>query len=485
MSETQTKKRRVKLRAGQQLRFAVAEKTSTFGNRVSGYGLSINETLRRDVMAVRAASRKAGEDDSYVVRFLSMAETHIVGHNGFKLQVKAKKANGDLDEEANQAIENAFTRWGKKGVCDVTGQYSWKDIQRLFIRTVAQDGACLVREVPGFPNEFGYALQLLECDHLDINYSKDDYNGNTIRHGVELNEWGRHVAYHVLTNRPGDSTYHTGNTRYLRIPAEEIIFGFYPFRIGQTIGVPWAHAALIDLLDLYNYREAEMTSARTAASKMFVYEPDSDVEPDDGEDDEEFVEELEPGGGIVAPYGYSVKALDFKADGANAANFTKTGLRAGASGLDVSYNSLANDGEGVNFSSLRHFALDDRDNWKKRQEWMKETLCERIFSNFLKMAMLTRQVPYSLREYERLNAPAFQGRRWDWMNPLQDEKANSEAISNRTRSPQGIIRERGEDPNEVLREIDEWHEKTKHLQPARQVNTDEAESETTDDKSSD
>jgi len=478
-------KRTRKVAKGAQ-RFAIAQNTNTssFGTRMAGFGLSIDETLRRDVVAIRNASRKAGEDDGYVVRFFSMCETHVVGPEGFGFQNKAM-LNGQLDKSVNDAIEKAFKAWGKKGVCDVTGQYSWLDIQRLFIKTVAQDGAILVREVNGFPNEFGYALQLLEADHLDVNYSRDNYNGNIIRHGIELDEWGRHVAYHILTIHPGERSYFYGNTRYQRIPAEEIIYGYYPFRIGQKIGVPWAHAALLELLDLYNYRDAEMTSARVAASKMFAYVADSEVEPEDDEE-EEFTEEAEPGAGIVAPYGYDVKVLDFKNDSNNAAGYIKTGLRGAASGLDVNYNSLGNDLEGVNFSSIRHGVLEDRDNWKKRQVWMRETLLDRVFGSWLTMSLVSGVLgKLSILDFPRINQPQFQGRRWEWVNPLQDEKANTEAINNRTKSPQSIIRERGDDPEETLREIEEWNERTKHLQPKGKPSDKESASESESDNEAD
>ncbi len=447
-------------------RFAVAQKKTAFGSRVSGFGLSIDETLSRDVIAIRNASRKAGEDDGYIVRFLSMCETHVVGPEGFTFQNKAKLASGQLDKVSNDIIEKGFKRWGKKGVCDVTGQYSWLDIQRLFIKTVAQDGAILVREVFGFDNEFGYALQLFEADHLDVNYNRENYQGNEIKHGIELDEWGRHVAYHILTVHPGERSYFHGNTRYQRIPADEIIYGYYPFRIGQKIGVPWGHAALLELLDLYNFREAELTSARVAASKMLAYEPDSDVEPAEDEDDEDFIEELEPGASVVVPYGYTAKALDFKNDASNAAGYTKTSLRTASSALDVNYPSLGNDLEGVNFSSLRHGVLEDRDNWMKKQSWMRETLLERVLGNWLKMALLSSALgKLKFLHFERYNQPIFQGRRWPWVNPLQDEKANTEAINNRTKSQQSIIREQGNDPEEVIREIEEWNERTKKLTP--------------------
>lgn len=445
-------------------RFAAAKSSSELGGRLDSLSLGVDATLKRDVVAIRRLSRKAGEDNSYVVKYLGMVENGIVGPEGFKFQSKVKNADGVLDKELNKLIEAEFKTWAKKGNCDVTGQYSWCDIQTLFARTTAQDGSVLVRMVEGFPNEWGFAVELIESDHIDLNYDVEHYNGNKIISGVEINEWGRHVAYHVLTSHPGEKSYYRGNTQYKRIPAEEMLYAWYPFRIGQKTGVPWSHAALLEFLDLYNYRESVLTSARLGASKTFAYEANEEsIEPDDDDDEPIFEYELNPAEGVVVPQGYTIKTLDFKSDGGNASDINKLTLQGGASGLEVNYNSLANDLEGVNFSSIRHGVLEDRDGWMKKQRWMRETLCDRVISHWLKMALVTQRIPLSITQLPRLQDYFFQARRWPWVNPLQDAKANTEAINNRTTSPQKVIREQGDDPDDIIADFVEWAEKTKKL----------------------
>ncbi|MBF4250516.1 phage portal protein [Vibrio anguillarum] len=454
------------------VRFALAQQGRT-GPRLGGMGLSINEELRRDLGAIKQQSRRAGNDDGYVVKFLSMCETHVVGPEGFSFQSKVKLPDGTDDKRANALIESHFAEWGKKGMCDVTGRYSWQDIQTLFIRSVAEDGELLVRFVEGFPNRYGFALQLLDSAHLDINYNRELKNGHRVRMGVELDEWDRPTAYHILTQHPGDRAYFYGNTRYERIPASEMLLAFLPFRVGQCRGLPWAHAALLEMHHLYGYREAELTGARIAASKMFAYEPDSEVEPEDPDEEEpDFIEEVEPGMGIVVPYGYSMKELNWQHPGGNFGAFMKEGKRGAASGLDVSYNTLGNDAEGVSFSSLRQFVLEDRDSWKKKQRWMRQELCDRVMGLWLRMSLLGGSIPgLRFSDYDRLNSPRFQGRRWEWVDPLKDEKANTEAISNMTKSPLQIIRERGEDPETVINELLEFEEMVAKVRTLRGAGT--------------
>jgi len=452
-----------------QYRFA-ASTSSTAGNRLIGYGLSIDEELKRDLNVIKSQSRKAGNDDGYVVKFLNMCETHIVGPEGFSFQSKVLLRDGSPDKRTNQIIEQGWKAWGKKGVCDVTGRYSWQDIETLFIRSVAEAGEVLVRLVEGFDNAFGFAVQLLDSDHLDTSYNRELSNGVRIKMGVEIDGWGRHLAYHVLTNHPGERSYYYGNTHYERIPADEIILGYLPFRIGQNRGVPWAHASLLEMSHLYGYREAEMVGARGSASKMFAYEPDPDIEPEDPDKEPDFVEELEPGGGVVVPYGYTLKELDWSHPGGNFGAFMKEGKRGLASGLDVNYNTLANDLEGVNFSSLRHATLDDRDGWKKKQRWCRQTLHERVYQAWLKMALLVGALPgLRFSDYDRLNQGLFHGRRWSWVEPLKDEKANTEAINNMTKSPYEVMREAGRDPDEVIKEILDFEEKVSKVRELRKA----------------
>jgi capsid protein len=50
-------------------------------------------------------------------------------------------------------------------------------------------------------------------------------------------------------------------------------------------------------------------------------------------------------------------------------------------------------------------------------------------------------------------AVQFQARRWEWIDPSKDVKADVEAIDNLIKSRGQVIRERGRDPREVYDEI--------------------------------
>ena len=186
---------------------------------------SADALARSDLDRLRARARSLARDNDYMRKFLNMVESNVIGRDGFALQMRVLLDNAEKpDALANKAIEAAFSRWARRGVCDVTGQMSFTDLQRLLIRSVARDGEVLIRHISGFDNDYGYALQVLDIDRLDTGYNVPQQNGrNAVRMGVELNSYSRPVAYWLRTAHPGESygQTNTGNLRE-RVPAEQI-----------------------------------------------------------------------------------------------------------------------------------------------------------------------------------------------------------------------------------------------------------------------
>ncbi|MCF2846548.1 phage portal protein [Pseudoalteromonas sp. ACER1] len=435
-----------------QKRYAASKSDRLFKNPI-GYGLSVDETLRRDVERLRAASRSAGEDVGYIKKYFGMVQTHIVGDKGFRLQSQIRNAQGELDKDANKSVELAYKEFCRKGFCEISGRMNMTEADQLIAKTVSQDGDMLIRHIDNAPNKFGYAFQLIEADLLDVNLYKVLSNGHVIKMGVEQDGFGRHLAYHILTNHPGEYTWSTGGRRYIRVPADEIVLPFPMWRPGQTRGVPWAHASLLDMHDIRGFREATLVSARVGASNMLIYERDPDQPPP--EDDEnwengEFIQELEPGKSNVVPDGFKARESRFDMPDDSTGDFQKAILRGAASGVDANYNVLANDFEGVSWSTLRQAVIEDREHWKRLQGWYISQIKNVIYERWLRNALIRNQIK-GLYAYdlERANHYQFYGRRWQWVDPLKDEQAISESYKNFTVNPMEVLQDKGLDPQEL------------------------------------
>jgi len=126
--------------------------------------------------------------------------------------------------------------------------------------------------------------------------------------------------------------------------------------------------------------------------------------------------------------------------------------------LGVSYNTLANDLEGVNFSSIRSGVLEDRELWKELQEFVIDSFLIDVYEDWLRMALLTSKIKVkgqslNITRFDAYNAPRFMPRRWAWVDPLKDSKANESLLAMSAASVSEVIRDRGRDPEQVFNEI--------------------------------
>lgn len=447
------------------------------GGRLTESWIGTNQSADRDIFRalrqIRARSRDLFINNSYAKHLGHMVKTNVIGPNGFKFQVRGMDPNGTADTAANTAIEKAFKKWCKRGVCEITHRMSFTTLQQTMIQAVARDGECLVRKLFGgaAENDFGFALQLLDIDRLDHDLNREFKDGAIIKMGVELNPAGRPVAYHLLRKHPGDGVYGMPNGRlYERVPAREIYHIFVADRPEQTRGVPWMHAAMVNLHNLAKYDEAALIAARVGASKMGFYKqpPDGDAgavvdgaqtDKDSG-DVVELLTDAEPGHFQLLPDGYDFASFNPDYPHANYDPFTKAAVRGASVGLNVSYPMFSNDLGGVNFSSIRAGVLADRDEWMVLQGFHAESFLEDLGPNWLRMAMLFRQIELlsgavlsSLRFDKFAGAISWMGRRWAWVDPLKDQKANSSARADLMKSRRQIMASNGDDIEDVWREI--------------------------------
>lgn len=437
----------------------------------SGEHISINEDLERSLRIMRARSRQLCKNDDYVKKFMRMVQNHIVGPNGVALSVPCKRPDGSIDEADRLVVEKAFERWSRRGVCDVTGQLSRTQLERLLVLIWARDGEFLVRRVRDRGmNPFGYALQVIDPVLLDESYRADYPDGRRIRMGVEFDVWGRRLAYHLRTDI--ESSF---GSRRVRVPAGEIWHHFIQEEPGQVRGVPWIHSAMRRLNDLGGYIEAAVIAARVGASNMGFYVPPAEStgnaaaladEAIHGEAGEapQLVKDATPGTFEELPAGYDFKTFDPDYPHQNFDSFVKAMLRGASSGMGADYNTLANDLEGVNFSSIRSGKLEVQDEWMCLQGSFKEAFHQLLAPEWLGMAFLSGQLsPLPVSKFDKYDCFAWQFRRWPWVDPMKDAQARVLEIDNALNSYSNVMRELGRDPESVWRELEKDKERIKKL----------------------
>jgi len=425
----------------------------------------IDEVIRQGLQSTRARAREQALNNDYDSRFDAMVRSNVVGPYGIRPQVKVKTADGELDRLLNSAVERAWQEWSRPENCDVTGKDSLVGLQGLWISTVRKDGESIVRYYEGrTAGRFGFQIQLQDPELLDVKFSHDTPR---IRFGVELDERDKPLAYHFLDQKVTDTPYISGygysaatGRDHIRVPAELIRHGFIRKHVGQKRGLPWSATALPRMKMLEGYEEAAVVNARVGASKMgFFKSEDGRGLPAQTTSSGAKRIAAEPGTFDDLPANTSLETWNPTYPHEQYPYFVKSQLRGIASGLNVSYTVLANDLEGVNFSSIRTAILEDRDIWRGLQCFTIDQFLRPTFERWLLLALVTGQVVdesggvVSVAEYDRIKmATTFQTRGWPWVDPFKDAKAATESITNGTGTISEYIREKGRDPNEVFEE---------------------------------
>jgi lambda family phage portal protein len=452
------------------------------GSRLTASFLATNTSIDADLLmgldALRGRSRNVCQNNAYGAKFLRMVQTNVVGATGFTLQAMAQdvKISGNTvtridDGLANDALESAFSEWSARGVCDITGQLSFRDLCRLVARTVAQDGEALVRRIRNKKaNRFGYALQLVDVDRLLVNDNRRLDNGNVVRMGVEITPLGRPAAYWLRTTHPGDSLVtRVGDVIVERVDAADIFHIFIPLRPEQRRGAPWLAPVLESIWHLGEFDQSALVAARKGADTLgFFVSPDGAPPPiGDDEQDGAPIEVSVAGTFDTLPEGYDVRNFDSKYPNEVYDSYVKACLRRISSGANVAYHGLGNDLEGVNFSSIRAGTLEERDSWMELQDWMIDALLVPIYRDWLEMSLLTGAITMPngsalpAAKFNKFFSHGWQGRRWAWVDPVKDWDAIRLAIKTGAGSPQMACAQQGVDFDKVIADLKAFEQRIK------------------------
>lgn len=412
---------------------------------------SINSDLRYQLAVLRARSRWLIENNGYAAGFVRAVESNVIGPRGIQLRAENRTQTGAFVPRTNDAIELAWKRGGNAATWDVARRLTRLDMEKMAVRTVAADGEALFRIWRGFDNPFGFAVQAIDTDLLDEAYNvKRSPGQNEIRMGIELDQWGGAVAYHLFTEHPAE----VSTRDRIRVPAGDIIHLFVPLRAGQVRGVPWLAPVLTDLQMLDGYEEAELVAARTAATQMGLLKPNEHANLDENAPvDTQF--DASPGQFRELPYGYDVEQWNPQHPNTEFGAFVNSILRCIGRGAGVTYMTLTGDLSNANYSSLRAGQGPERDEWRALQQWLIPRLHDRLYEAWLPYALLSGQVAVDSRLASNYQARSWKPRGWISVDPLKDVQSFERMVNLGVTSRTRFVGEMGDDFEEIIDELRE------------------------------
>jgi lambda family phage portal protein len=445
---------------------------------------SANAEILVSILGARGRMRRLDRDNPFAHGAIEAYIDNVGGEEPFRLEMKVGKKNADgefiEEKDTNAEIEEAWAKAAEPENCCANRSLSRQEMDWQAIAALVRDGGIIYRHRRLYPkNRYGYAIEPIEIDRLDHYWNRPAQGtGNEIQFSIELDEWKAPVAYWILDRHPGDVYAWSNSPRYrTRIDAEEIIALFdIKTRAGQLVGMPRLASIIQRLHRIDQFDIAHCTAAIWSACKPFFFVQEfptaQEYVPDfiktamdrasefanesSGRNVGDKIADMEPATGEILPYGMKPIFSDPHFPIEAAGGFTKDNLRAAASGSGVPYHVLANDLEGVNFSSGRLGENAWHDLCKRLQSHLIVNYRIPHFRVWLKYAIMSGEVDQPISRLEELqDAAVFYGRRWPYINPYQDRQADALAIEMGVTSRSRIIAEsdRGGDVEEVDAEI--------------------------------
>lgn len=456
-----------------------AAETPAFTESWATNAPELNEDLARQLPTLRARSRNLARNNEWAVRYLTQLDDNVLGPAGIQLQMRMTLRDGNPDTTANDAIESAWSRFGQRGSCEVSGRLSWRELESVALQTLARDGELLVRLRTGV-GPFGFQLQLLNPALLDVSHN-GTYQGRRIRMGVEITDEGRAVGFWLRAGKSGDapSPYVT-TARHTRIPASEIIHCFDIQELDQLRGVPWLTVGARRLWLLQDFEQsAAVASSNSAKREGFFVSPNGDAPPGFADTVVSSVldaarqqgrvltpDEIEritsaaekysttmPGQFDTLPQGYDFKPFDSAWPNMDSGAYVKQQVRGWAAARGMSYVTVGNDLEAVNYSSARVGIIDEREHYKALQGRLISWLHAEVITRLLPFIVLNEPglQPSRLPAYQA--AVTWQPRRWQGIDPVKEAAAHEINLKLGLTSRRRIQLERGEDPDAIAAEI--------------------------------
>ena len=392
--------------------------------------------IAQSLERLRNRSRQLVRDNAYAERAVRTIVSNVVGTG-----IMSKMSDSNLDKR--------WQEWCYSRRPDFYGKMDFCGLQALVMRSVVESGEVLIRRRRGETRDDHTSLQILEADFLDTN--KTDKT-DRIRDGIEFDDNGRVVAYHVFKIHPGARTINFKlNFESVRIPASEIIHLYRTDRPGQNRGVPWAAPVMLRMRDYDDYEDAQLMRQKIAACFVgFVESSEDPATQASGDEQKPLSERFTPGQWEVLGPGQKISFGSPPSVGADYEPYVRRTLTMLAAGWGLSYEALTGDLSQVNFSSGRMGWIEMGRNISAWQwQLMIPNFCEPVKNWWLEGEGLSASTRVPVKLQTTWTPP-----RREMIDPTKEVPAMKDAIRSGLATLSDSVRQLGYDPDDHLSELE-------------------------------
>lgn len=329
--------------------------------------------------------------------------------------------------------------------------------------------------------DWGTAMHMIEIDRLRNPNNLMDTTA--LAGGIETNDWGRPLAYHLMTRHPGDAGQIGYEETWERIPATtdwvvrpRVIHVYDKQRTGQRRGISMLAPIMPQLHMLGRSDQAELESQLANAMIAFFAQmqlpPEAIMELFDGDVDglmdlrtERSLEfggrrrEGQPSSAKVIPLlpGEEVKAHVSERPNANWGPFSESILRRAYSALGQSYEIGSKNLGTLNYSGARSAALETWRTWATQRVWLTDQWCKPCYRLAFEEAVNRGKIPDCTPEDLYSNFDAWTNSTWNgpgkgWVDPVKEAEGAGLRVTNLISNLKKECADQGEDWRDVLRQ---------------------------------
>ena len=233
---------------------------------------SADADLNPDLATLRTRSRDLQRNHGVASGVLQTMGDNIVATGPRLAMLPDYRALGkDIEwaQEYSLQVEGGFRSWFESKEIDVRGLMDGGMIARLVLESALASGDVIALPIwnPSPNRKWATQLQILEGDRLSNPNGK--WDSESLRGGVEIDKYGRPLAYHIEKAHPGDRfrIWSSNLSQWERIPAEtawgrkRVIHVYRSDRPDQSRGKPLMAALIGEFKMLSKYQQAELQAA--------------------------------------------------------------------------------------------------------------------------------------------------------------------------------------------------------------------------------
>ena len=416
-------------------------------------GGSAREDIQDNLSVLRQRCRDLYMGVPIATGALKTARTNVVG-SGLRLKSQIDyEALGMAEDDARaleSLIEREFAIWADSPACDLERMDNFYELQQLAFLNWLMSGDVIatlpVTERPGMP--YDLRICLIEADRLSNPY-ENELDPHIVG-GVETNDAGEVIAYHISNHHPLSYEYEK-EIKWTRVEAwgkltgrRNVLHIMNRERIGQRRGVPFLAPVIEALKQLGRYTEAELVAAVVSGLyAIFIEKPEAttdrsfgEVIPEEEQIDRDDDSTIELAPGLIQELSNGEKAHETNPGRPNTAfdGFVTAIMRQIGAALEIPYELLVKHFT-ASYSASRGALLEAWKSFRMYRTWLANDFCQPIYEEWFAEAVAKGRISAPGFFTDPLRRKAYTGAEWNGpaaglLNPVQEVTAAEKRVQN-------------------------------------------------------